>query len=99
MTSWQVLARKPARRADRYCIRLSRVLTRAVSWARCVWPGWPRIEAQGSWIEHECAPSQDVHDGDAEDGAGIRRRRLVTVRRWQDMPQNRKRRRSVAVCT
>jgi hypothetical protein len=29
-----VLARKPARRAGRYCICLSRVLTEAVSWAR-----------------------------------------------------------------
>src|SRR5260370_12688922 len=29
-----VLARKPLMSAGRYCIRLSRVLTRAVSWAR-----------------------------------------------------------------
>jgi len=29
-----VLARKPSRSAGRYCIRLSRVFTRAVSWAR-----------------------------------------------------------------
>ena len=29
-----VLARKPSRRPGRYCIRLSRVLTRAVSWLR-----------------------------------------------------------------
>ena len=29
-----MLARKPSRSAGRYCIRLSRVLTRAVSWAQ-----------------------------------------------------------------
>ena len=33
MRSRRVLARNPSRRAGRYCIRLSRVFTSAVSWA------------------------------------------------------------------
>jgi hypothetical protein len=38
-----VLARNPSRSAGRYCIRLSRVLTSAISWARLRLPGWPGI--------------------------------------------------------